>query len=219
MVGPRIGYSGLDRRPRHSRRLRPSESGRLNLDHLRERTRPEHEATETLLPVMSPDLTRAAYAGYLAGLYAAVGAWETYAAAHAPHIAVPLLQERHRAALLEQDLRALGAPVPALAPFDASRIPGLAAGSPPAFLGAMYVVEGSSLGGQYIARHLDSTLALTPGNGAAYFHGYGERTGALWNQFKSVLAALPDTDEDQVVGAALAMFALFADSLSVALPR
>jgi heme oxygenase len=192
----------------------------MNLDHLRERTRPQHESTESLMPITTPGLTRAEYAVYLRGLHAALAPWERFAAAHPPPHLAQIVAERRRSALLEQDLRTLGAEIPAVAPFPLAAIPGLnapaAADSTAAFLGAMYVVEGSSLGGQYIARHLESTLGLDATHGVAYFRGYGERTGSLWTQFKAVLAGLPEAQEDRVVAAAQAMFAWFAESLSAA---
>ena len=44
-------------------------------------------------------------------------------------------------------------------------------------LGAMYVMEGSTLGGQLIARHVELVLGLTAGQGNAHFRGHNERTG------------------------------------------
>jgi heme oxygenase (biliverdin-IX-beta and delta-forming) len=77
----------------------------------------------------------------------------------------------------------------------------------------MYVMEGSTLGGQYIARHVEKTLHFTPGQGNAYFRGYSERTGELWREFKSLLTALPETDSDTVIASAKATFAVFRDRL------
>lgn len=195
----------------------------MNLEHLRERTRPQHDATESQMPITAPDLTLPVYTGYLRGLYAALAPWETFARTHCPASLGSLVADRCRTPLLEQDLRALRSGLPVVGSFDAAAIPGLETPGSPAFvgsfLGAMYVVEGSSLGGQYIARHLADTLGLTEENGAAYFRGYGDRTGGLWQQFKAVLAELPDADEDRVVVAAQAMFALFARTLSASSPQ
>ena len=195
----------------------------MNLEHLRERTRPQHDATETLMPITATGLTLATYTSYLGALYSVLEPWESFARLYHPAALTTLVSDRRRAPLLEEDLRQLDSPMPAIIPFDPANIPGLAnssqhtdpAGVTASFLGAMYVVEGSSLGGQYLARHLEATLGLTGERGAAYFRGYGERTGALWQQFKAVLAALPDSDEELVVSAAQGMFTLFARALSV----
>src|SRR5262249_9623850 len=39
--------------------------------------------------------------------------------------------------------------------------------------GAMYVTEGSTLGGRFIARQLEQDLGLTGGRGYSFFLGYG----------------------------------------------
>lgn len=54
-------------------------------------------------------------------------------------------------------------------------------------LGYMYVMEGSTLGGQIIAKMLQETLNLTPENGASYFYGYGKNTRNKWAEFCQLL--------------------------------
>lgn len=54
-------------------------------------------------------------------------------------------------------------------------------------LGYMYVMEGSTLGGQIIAKILRETLNLTPENGARYFYGYGKNTRNKWVEFCQLL--------------------------------
>jgi heme oxygenase len=80
------------------------------------------------------------------------------------------------------------------------------------FLGATYVMEGSRLGGQLIARHVEGQLALEPGQGDAYFLGFGEETGAKWKELIGMLEArVPEGEEERAIGAAKAMFALFGN--------
>lgn len=70
-------------------------------------------------------------------------------------------------------------------------------------LGAMYVVEGSTLGGQVITRQLDRAgIPLR-----RYFTGYGERTGPMWKTFCRLLpeAALA-ADQDEIVASACLTF-------------
>lgn len=70
-------------------------------------------------------------------------------------------------------------------------------------LGAMYVVEGSTLGGQVITRQLDRAgIPLR-----RYFMGYGERTGPMWKTFCRLLpeAALA-ADQDEIVASACLTF-------------
>jgi heme oxygenase (biliverdin-IX-beta and delta-forming) len=50
-------------------------------------------------------------------------------------------------------------------------------------IGALYVIEGSSLGGQILSRQLETNLSLTPTRGGAYFAGYGTATAQRWKSF------------------------------------
>ncbi|HWI55760.1 MAG TPA: biliverdin-producing heme oxygenase, partial [Bacillota bacterium] len=56
-------------------------------------------------------------------------------------------------------------------------------------LGTLYVIEGATLGGQFIARHLAARFGLTPANGAAFFHSYGLQVGPRWQQFRAFLVS------------------------------
>jgi heme oxygenase len=166
-------------------------------------------------------MTRAEYAGVLLRLYPVVLAWEDWALAHAPLDLKEMVAGRRRAPLLEADFAVLGVVVNEGGRlkgmrFAPERIPGLTdgdAGYRTAFLGAMYVMEGSTLGGQYIARQVEEALGLEPGVGDAYFRGYGERTGEMWRAFRAVLMEVPEADGEMVIDAARAMFAVFGDGL------
>jgi heme oxygenase len=111
------------------------------------------------------------------------------------------LRLRSRRPFLQQDLRALGLPTsapPAILP----RLPSAAAA-----WGAVYVIEGSALGGQVITRSL-AAAGMGPGRGAAYFHGWGDATGAMWHEVRSLLSRqLADADTlPQACEAACATF-------------
>ncbi len=54
-------------------------------------------------------------------------------------------------------------------------------------LGALYVMEGSTLGGKFIAKVVHETLGYTPENGLAFFSGYGAQTGPKWKTFQEAL--------------------------------
>ena len=69
--------------------------------------------------------------------------------------------------------------------------------------GSLYVLEGAALGGHVLAR-LGRTLALGPEDGAAWFHGHGARTGALWADFRQRLEAAIGDDPGARVRAAQA---------------
>jgi heme oxygenase len=106
--------------------------------------------------------------GFHLGVEAALGA----APSLAPYgIAI---EERRRSPMLVADLRALGAKP--LAPVAALPPPGSAAWA----MGCLYVTEGSTLGGQHLARALDGIL---PGEGGrSFLRGYGARHGVMWRE-------------------------------------
>ena len=118
---------------------------------------------------------------------------------------------RRKLPLVERDLRWFGlVPEGALPPPSASPPTTL-----PALAGVLYVLEGSTLGGQLIARALERHLALGPTTGAAYFQGYGAETRARWVE---VLAFLDQaaSDEAQLLEAeryAHLTFELFGQAL------
>ncbi len=191
----------------------------VDVDRLRAETRPEHEATEATLPLMSADLTLSQYVNALQSLGSVLSGWEAWATKHAPEAYCDLLAARRRSLLIQADLKNLSA-----APISSGSIEeqltavflageATSALSPARFLGAMYVVEGSTLGGQYIAKHVEEKFGFADGNGNTYFRGYGEHTGSMWRSFKDELIALPETDADEVIAAARSMFGIFAEAM------
>jgi len=169
------------------------------------------------MPLMDDTLTAAQYADILQRLYVVVRSWERWALANAPEDLVETVKGRQRSGLIEQDLLCLGLkPSGRSLEFPEGRIPGLRVGEPTfrsSFLGAMYVMEGSTLGGQYIAKHLEKVFQFEPGGGNAYFRGYAEHTGEMWNAFKAILVEVPEEQGDQVIAAAKAMFGVFGDGM------
>ncbi len=188
----------------------------MDLLRLRQATATEHAATEDSVPLMSDTLTRAGYVETLRHFYCIVDAWDRWADVHVPLDLRVMLQGRRRAALLADDLHALGEPsLPEPSTRYLRRMEDTAvAGDPRAvFLGRMYVMEGSTLGGQFIAKHVGARLGLLQGKGTAFFSGYGTQTASRWKEFKAVLAALPESDLDTVIASARNMFALFGEAM------
>jgi heme oxygenase len=112
--------------------------------------------------------------------------------------------ERHKLHLLDKDLAVLNhSPAtllyePLTPPIDLATA-----------LGHMYVIEGSTLGGRMIAKHINKHLGLDENNGAAFFTGYGNATGPLWQAFMTTFTEyVADTQSEAVViGAARDTFA------------
>ncbi len=153
--------------------VRPPPNARLVL---REATAVAHERLHSIpvfLDLAESRLDRLAYAGLLRRLLGFHAAVEAALAAAPPlaHYGIDLA-ERRRAPLLRADLTHLGLPAEApLAPVPA--FPDAAEA-----LGALYVTEGSTLGGRQLARGLDHLLPA--GEGRGFLLGHGARHGALW---------------------------------------
>jgi heme oxygenase len=89
--------------------------------------------------------------------------------------------QRARGDALRNDLAALGQQVPLL---DAPVLE-----TPEAMLGALYVLEGSRLGGELLRRRVQSSLDAEV-RGASRFLGHGEKAG-LWQSFLARLESHP----------------------------
>jgi heme oxygenase (biliverdin-IX-beta and delta-forming) len=189
-----------------------AEDGEMNLERLRRETLPAHNAVEQSVPLMDDELDVGTYVSCLLKLHGIIAAWEEWAAPNAPAWIRPLLAARRRGPLLVLDLIWFGADGSGEARPSLPEITDAAG-----LLGAMYVMEGSTLGGQLIARHVERVLGLTNGQGNAYFRGHNERTGQLWTEFCDALRTkVPDNETDTVIAAAKAMFGVFGSWMRIA---
>ena len=153
--------------------------------YLRKATRREHAAAEdtaVMRALLEGRLGAAGYIQLLLGYRTLYSHWETQQSRWlSGDLAVAGWQYRSRLPAIESDLRALGATPPtgtsASTPLPPDEQPA------PAW-GWLYVVEGSALGGQVIARRL---AAGFPGHAHQFFnhgHGHGQPS---WRQFQAVL--------------------------------
>jgi len=156
------------------------------LDLLRERTRAAHDRAEEALPLLDPSLDAARYRAILAGFWGFHAALEPCLAAVAELRALGLdPAERRKLPRLEHDLRTLGADPMRLPVANAvPEVEGAAAA-----LGCMYVLEGATLGGRVISRHL-AARGIGPDTGGAFFAGYGRTLEPHEHRQLSVLAAM-----------------------------
>jgi heme oxygenase len=187
---------------------------------LRQATSADHAGTEDSVPLMSPTLTREQYVDVLQRFYRIVRAWDAWADTHAPEDLREMVTERRRASLLADDLLIMGnssAPAEDDVPHDSMASTAVPGDPRAVFLGRMYVMEGSTLGGQLLARHVEQQLGLAPGRGDSYFAGYGDHTGQRWREFKAVLQALPEIHADTVIASARNMFHLFGESMKTSI--
>ena len=187
----------------------PAESPAL-LARLRAETRPYHDAVEANpfnRALAAGTVTAADTARFLARMYGVVQPYEQQLRAHAALFGPAWqLDRRYRAHLLLNDLPLLGYDgTPPLCP----DLPPLATW--PQLLGAMYVLEGSTLGGQVIARQLIKSDILVN----KYFTGRADQTGPLWKGFCTQLTdAVPTSDHTAIISSAVQTFQTLAPWLS-----
>ncbi len=174
------------------------------LKRLRPETSEQHAGLEQKMTVMDPHLSRADYRALIEGFFG------YYAPLEARLSASPVWAElafdfaaRRKIPRLEKDLRALGWTAEEL-----TRLPRCAAlpelATLPQVLGCLYVIEGATLGGQVITRHLLATHGITPETGGAFFAGYGAETGPQWQAFGTMITAAAERlgGENEIVASA-----------------
>lgn len=169
------------------------------LDRLKAETRRAHDHIERTVNIEARTNSVTAYRDLLARFYGFHAVWEAEAKTI---IADPaLLDGRIRTPLLIDDLTKLGATADEIGALPLCpavvRRPVLAEA-----LGAMYVVEGSTLGGNIIAKHVERRLGFGPGSGCSYFRSYGADVGVMWRAFRGHLLALSSPAIDDLVIAA-----------------
>ena len=185
---------------------------------LKAQTRPHHDAAEAspaMQAVMADDLTRDAYRDHLTRLLAFYGPTEAALADVAglaetlPDLGARLVKTKW----LKEDLAVLGqaatAPTAQAPPLDVARA-----------LGALYVIEGSTLGGRIIARHLHDALGVTADAGARFYLSYGDQRGPRWTAFKQALdqfGADHPGQTDRVVASASDTFDALREQMAVPL--
>lgn len=168
------------------------------------------EANPHFSRLMAPDLTLDEYCALLARIYGHHAAAEAELAQAASLLPPGLMLERRlrRTALLANDLAQLGLEPAAVAALPRCQV-AVCATAEDAW-GQLYVLEGSALGGQLIARHLATTLLLGPQSGAGGMVPHGAETGVLWRGFKQALEDAGDSgtiEAEFVVAAARRAFA------------
>ncbi len=195
-------------------------SGSLR-DEIRDATHAEHEDLENHMDLMRPDFELEEYARLLQKYHAFYHGLERFLlgrAAQQSGFAEFYCRDRLKTPWLASDLRALnaGADAPADAPLQ-ERLAALFA-SEQRLLGALYVIEGSMLGGSVMSKQFRKRFELAPETGLMFFTGYGSDTREKW---LALLGLLAQFDHDpaarrEAVEGARSMFRLFKEHLATA---
>lgn len=174
---------------------------------LKEETKDLHVALEkAMVPMIKGIQTSEDYVKVLGLFYSYYGGLENRLG-KIVDIKIPDHHLRRKKEIIADDILSLGGTLPELTP--GQHLPSIE-NKYQAF-GALYVMEGSTLGGLYISKMIEKQLNLTDGASLSFFDGYGEQTEEMWNSFKSALdeQAVHTAEQAAVVQAANDTFKKF----------
>jgi heme oxygenase len=177
---------------------------------LKEHTKQPHQELESIIISKIKQLdSRATYAHFLRVFYGYIAAIEQKLNSILSDELLADHNKRRKASLLLKDISELGHSAENVT--LTSNIPQIHSAAQA--LGAMYVLEGSTLGGKYISKMIAGRLALDPETALSFFNGYKEQTEAMWAQFKDTLNSYPlkEASEAEVIEAANQTFMKFKD--------
>lgn len=149
-------------------------------EQLKDSTHASHQALEKkMVSIIKKIKTRQDYVNFLKLMYGYYSALERRVQDHVTEMEIG---KRRKASRLLDDISY----------FEATSTPDLCNELPPISshaeaLGAMYVMEGSTMGGKIIARMIEGQAGIDGPSGFSFFNGYGEETGTMWEEFKTFL--------------------------------
>lgn len=116
----------------------------------------------------------------------------------------PDMAQRSKLNAIEEDLRTL----PASNQIGETYHPSTTWATVPFAMGYMYVMEGSTLGGRILLKHIKEKLGFDEHNGARFFSGYGDVTGRYWKTFLDIFSryAIKGNHAQEVIEGAKAAF-------------
>jgi heme oxygenase len=193
------------------------------MERLKNETRDLHTHAESRAlqkRIASGEVDRASFSAYLGQLYHVHRTLETALekgrGTH-PAIAAVATDNRMRVPDLDRDLAFHGVDRADIGAGEAanrfqSQIEETAASNPTVLLGALYVLEGSTNGGRFLARSLRKSWDLD-GDGLSYFDPYGDEQPQRWAAFKRDMdqASFENTDEEAIIEMAKATFLAIAE--------
>jgi heme oxygenase len=153
---------------------------------LRAATESRHRRLDGSLRLAAADADYDDYVAYLAALSGWLRAVEPAMLERAWPAALQAARRAGKSGWIRRDLEAArraGVAVPPIAACD--DLPDLR-GSDAYALGVLYVIEGSQLGGRFMAKRFAQAF---PDRDFAYLSGYGDDTGALWKSFLDFMTA------------------------------
>lgn len=187
------------------------------LAQLKARTAHQHQQTEDGVDLMRDDFSLEDYKNLLVRFYAFYKSYDEKLRESLKENPLGFYEEkRFNSPRLAADLKSLGMSDEAISEIETfENLPAL--DSPEKTFGSLYVVEGSTLGGQVISRHLKEKFGLDKSNGAAFFSGYGKDTGKMWNAFREAVTEFADgnnVNREEIIKAANETFEKIGNCLN-----
>lgn len=148
--------------------------------HIKENTHAAHQQVEGIIVRQLKAIrSDADYAEVLKGFYAYFRAVEDAIAPYVTTEVLPDLADRRNSSYIKRDIEELGGRIEeipvAVVPKVSDTLEALS---------ALYVLEGSIMGGPYIVQMLNK---YGVNRGTSFFSGYGESSGVMWSKFTDVL--------------------------------
>jgi heme oxygenase len=147
---------------------------------IKESTSAAHQKVEgTIVRQLKAVRSEADYADVLKGFYAYFQAVENAIAPYITTEVLPDKAERRDSSYIKKDIEELGGNIEELPAAEAPKVSNTLEA-----LSALYVLEGSIMGGPYIVQMLNK---YGINRGTSFFSGYGENSGKMWAGFTAVL--------------------------------
>ena len=187
------------------------------LQQLRSKTANSHQLIEQnsiSQSLMSQGVTVTQYARYLKNMYGFVYGFEKIVFPLLKHYELLQLEDRRKSHLIQADLVLLN--YTAVQPYINDELFSTHYQTAAAALGGMYVLEGSTLGGQIINKHLSKVLGNSVAGKTTYLMAYTGQTGSMWKNFLQLLCETGATtgNEDEIIDSAVNTFSLLNNCLS-----
>jgi heme oxygenase (biliverdin-IX-beta and delta-forming) len=187
------------------------------LQQLRSKTASSHQLIEQnsmSQSLMSQDVTTDQYADYLKGMYGFVYGFEKMVFPLLKHHELLQIEDRRKAHFILDDLALMNHT--AAYPYVSDELFKIHYQTAAAALGGMYVLEGSTLGGQIISKHLSKVLGDSVVGKTTYLTAYAGQTGSKWKIFLQSLceAGAITGNEDEIIDSAVNTFSLLNNCLS-----
>lgn len=183
-------------------------------EQLKEHTKSQHQLLEKqIIPLIKAIRTTTDYSRLLMLFYTYFGAVELLVDNTLDVEYIPDYPQRRKTALLHTDLDVMNITIQPFA--TGAYLPAIE--NHLQAIGAMYVMEGSTLGGLHISKMISLQLQQQNTNAFSFFNGYKDETQQMWHLFKTAIdnMLLKPGEEATVINASNNTFERFANWISL----